>query len=405
MTAPDLFSHLLLALSAVMVAGRLLGWLFRRLGQPPVVGEVIAGILLGPSLLGTVSPVVYHFVLPPGLVPTLGVVAELGVVLYMFLVGLELNADVVRGQIKTTTIIALASIVVPFAMGAALSTYLYPLLSPPAVAPLSFTLFLGVAMSITAFPVLARILSDLRMGRTELGMRALACAAIADVAAWCVLALVVGVVQATPERALIVAALTGAFVIGVLVVARPLVVRLVRWSDTRGTTPGAVAVTLVALLLAAWLTDAIGVHAIIGAFLVGAIIPHDSSLARALTQSFEHLVVILLLPAFFAFTGMKTEIGLVSGSSGWLLCGLIIVVATVGKFGGTFAAAVAIGLPTRQAAGLGTLMNTRGLMELVVLNIGLELGVISPTLFTMMVIMAIVTTLSTTPVLTRLVPR
>jgi Kef-type K+ transport system membrane component KefB len=162
-------------------------------------------------------------------------------------------------------------------------------------------------------------------------------------------------------------------------------------------------VTLVALLLAAWITDAIGVHAVIGAFLVGAIIPHESDLARALTRSFEHLVVILLLPAFFAFTGMKTEIGLVSGSTGWLLCGLIILVATVGKFGGTFAAALVTGLPARQAAGLGALMNTRGLMELVVLNIGLELGVISPTLFTMMVVMAIVTTLATTPVLKRIV--
>jgi len=384
-----------------MVAGRLVGWLFRRAGQPPVVGEVIAGILLGPSLLGALSPAVYHFVLPADLVPTLGVVSELGVVLYMFLVGLELNAETVRGHIRATAVIALASIVVPFALGAVLATYLYATLAPAGVSLLSFTLFVGIAMSITAFPVLARILADLEMSQTDLGVRALACAAMADVTAWCVLALVVGVVHAAPERAVLVALLTGVFVLATIAIARPVVVRLVRWSDRRGTTPGAVAVTLVALLSAAWITDAIGVHAIIGAFLVGAIIPHDSALARALTQSFEHLVVILLLPAFFAFTGMKTEIGLIGGTSGWLLCGLIVLVATVGKLGGTFAAARAAGLPSREAAGLGVLMNTRGLMELVVLNIGLELGVISPTLFTMMVMMAIVTTVATSPLLRR----
>jgi len=247
--------------------------------------------------------------------------------------------------------------------------------------------------------VLARILSDLGLSRTELGVRALTCAAIADVAAWCVLALVVGVVQASAGRAMVAAVLTAVSVVMVLVVGRPLVARLVRRADARGPSQGAVAIALVALLGSAWITHQIGVHAIIGAFLVGATIPHDSRLAHALTQSFEHLVVILLLPAFFAFTGMKTQIGLVSGTTGWLICGVIILTATVGKFGGTFVAARFAGLATRQAAGLGVLMNTRGLMELIVLNLGLDLGLISPTLFAMMVLMALVTTLATTPLL------
>ena len=382
-----------------MIVGRLMGRLFRAIGQPPVVGEVIGGILLGPSLLGALWPAAYQFILPPALVPVLGTVAELGVILYMFLIGLELNTDILRGQFASAVAISASSIVVPFALGVAMAVFLLPGLAPAGIPQVSFALFLGVSMSITAFPVLARILSDLGLSRTELGVRALTCAAIADVTAWCVLALVVGVVQASAERAVVVAILTGLFVAAVLVVGRPLVARLVQRADERGPSQGAVAVTLVALLGGAWITHAIGVHAIIGAFLVGATIPHESRLAHALTRSFEHLVVILLLPAFFAFTGMKTQIGLVSGTTGWLVCGLIIVVATVGKFGGTFVAARATGLATRPAAGLGVLMNTRGLMELIVLNIGLELGVISPTLFTMMVIMALATTVATTPVL------
>ena len=397
-----MIAHLLLALTTVMVVGRLLGRVMRAAGQPPVVGEVIGGILLGPSLLGWISPAAYHTILPPEVVPTLGAVAELGVILYMFLVGLELNADRLRGQWRSAVVVATSGMVLPFALGAILAVTLLTGFMPAGVPRLSFTLFMGVAMSITAFPVLARILSDLGLTQSELGVRALTCAAIADVSAWCVLALVVGVVQASPQRAVFVALLALILVVGVLTAGRLVAVRLVRAADARGAGESAVAVTLAVLLGAAWITHAIGVHAIIGAFLVGAIIPHDSQLARSLRQSFEHLVVILLLPAFFAFTGMRTQIGLVTGAAGWLTCGVIILAATAGKFGGTFAAARATGSSARQAAGLGILMNTRGLMELVVLNIGLELGVISPTLFTMMVVMAIVTTLATAPMLTLL---
>jgi K+:H+ antiporter len=398
----DVFFHLLIALAAVIFAGRLLGRLFTAIGQPPVIGEVIAGVLLGPSLLGAVAPEAYLFILPTSVVPSLGIVAQLGVVLYMFLVGLDLNSDLLRSQVHATVAISHASIVLPFVLGTTLALYLYPRVSTSDVPFTSFALFLGIAMSITAFPVLARILSDLGMSRSPLGVVALTCAAVDDVTAWCLLALGVGVVQTTAGRALLVTLLTVAFIVLMFAAVRPFVARLVRGSGDRDPARGAIALTIGALLVAALVTEAIGVHAIFGAFLFGAVIPHDSGLARALTRNLELLVTVLLLPAFFAFAGMRTEIGLLSGRGAWLACGLVILVATVGKVGGTLLAGRATGLTWRDAAGLGVLMNTRGLMQLIVLNVGLDLGVISPTLFTMMVLMALVATMATTPILRRL---
>jgi len=398
----EILRHLLLALTAVIVAGRCLGSLFRLLGQPPVIGEVVAGILLGPSLLGRIAPDAYLFILPPEIAPFLGVLAQLGVIIYMFLVGLELNPDQLRGQVHATVAISHASIVLPFILGSALALYLYPILAPAGVPFTHFALFLGIAMSITAFPVLARILSDQGMATSRLGVLALTCAAVDDATAWCLLAFVVGVVNATGGNALTVAILTLAFIAAMFLAVRPLFRRLV--ASPAGTRPtrGAIAIALIAMLVSALATEVIGIHAIFGAFLLGAVIPHDSALARSLRQSGE-LVIVLLLPAFFAFTGMRTEIGLVSGLQGWLICALIVSVATAGKFGGTVVAARATGMDWRHAAGLGILMNTRGLMELIVLNVGLDLGVISPTLFTMMVLMALVTTIATTPILRMLI--
>jgi Kef-type K+ transport system membrane component KefB len=402
--APDVFWHLLLALTAVIVAGRLLGRLFRRIGQPPVIGEVIGGVLLGPSLLGTLSPTAYNFILAPDVVPYLGVVAQLGVVLYMFLVGLELNTDLLRGQMHVTVITSHASIIVPFVLGSALALYLYPRFSNADVPFTSFALFLGISMSITAFPVLARILSDLKITATEVGLIALTCAAVDDVTAWCLLALVVAVVHASAGSAVIVTVLTLGFIGAMFIVVRPWITRALRASQDVEPRRGQLAMAIVAVLLAALITEAIGVHALFGAFLLGAVIPHDSRLARTLLTSFDNLVTILLLPAFFAFAGMRTEIGLLSGPEAWITCGLLILVATLGKFGGTLLAARAGGATWRVAAALGILMNTRGLMQLIVLNVGLDLGVITPTVFTMMVLMAIATTVATTPILRRLMP-
>lgn len=402
--ASETLWHLLIALAVVVIAGRILGALFTHIHQPPVIGEVIAGILLGPSLLGQISPEAYAYILPGSVAPFLGMVAQLGVILYMFLVGLELNPDHLRGQVHATVATSHASIIAPFVLGSTLSLYLYPRFSTSDVPFTNFALFLGIAMSITAFPVLARILTDRNMMRTKLGAIAITCAAVDDVTAWCLLAFVVGVVQAKAEGALLVALMTMGFIGFMYFIVRPIIARMAGAWD-RNPTPGGIAVAFVGVLVAALTTEAIGVHAVFGAFMLGAVIPHDSTLARSLRQSLESVVTILFLPAFFAFTGMRTEIGLLSTGYQWAICGLIIMVAVAGKFGGTLVAARATGLGWRDAAGLGVLMNTRGLMELIVLNIGLDLGVISPTLFAMMVVMALVTTLATTPALHFLVPQ
>jgi Kef-type K+ transport system membrane component KefB len=401
---PDALWHLLLALAAVVIAGRFLGALFRLIGQPPVIGEVVAGILLGPSLLGSVAPDAYAFLLPPSVAPSLGLLSQLGVVLYMFLVGVELDTDGLKGQLRATVGIAQTSIIVPFALGWWLASALYARLSPPDVPFLQFGLFLGVAMSITAFPVLARILADRGITRTPLGRLALSCAAVGDVTAWCLLAFVVGVVTRSESSALMASVLTVAFIAFMFLVVRPVAERISRRYEGEDPDRSAVGLALIAMLISALVTESIGVHAIFGAFLLGAVIPHDGRLARVLEQRIENLVTALLLPAFFAFAGMRTEIGLLSGWSDWLTCAVIIAVATVGKFGGTLVAARLAGHGWRQASGLGILMNTRGLMELIVLNVGLDLGVISPTLFTMMVVMAIVTTMATTPILSMVFP-
>jgi Kef-type K+ transport system membrane component KefB len=400
----DLLWHLLLALAAVVITGRLLGRAFRVVGQPPVIGEVVAGIMLGPSLLGSVSPESYAFLLPPTVAPSLGLLSQLGVALYMFLVGVELDTEGLRGQLRATVTIAQSSIVVPFALGAALAAFLARDLAPAGVPFLHFLLFMGVAMSITAFPVLARILADTGLTRTDLGRLALSCAAVGDVTAWCLLAFVVGVVQSREGSAVLPSLMTIAYVAMMFIVVRPAVLRWCRRFEDRVIDREIIAAVIVAALVSALLTEWIGIHAIFGAFLMGAVIPHDSRLARALDERIENLVTILLLPAFFAFAGMRTEIGLISSGTGWLTCGAIILVATIGKFGGTLVAARAAGHQWRMATSLGVLMNTRGLMELIVLNVGLDLGVISPTLFTMMVVMAIVTTMATTPLLGLLVP-
>lgn len=397
--------HLLLALAAVIILGQILARLCAFVRQPPVIGEVLAGICLGPSLLGRVAPGVGHFLLPDSVAPSLSIVAQLGVILYMFIVGLELNVNVLRRQGHATLAISHASILFPFSLGAVLALWLYPMLSSGNISFTPFALFLSVSMSITAFPVLARILTDWRMSKTNLGVLALTCAAIDDVTAWCLLALVVGVAQAKLDETLYVSVLAVAYILLILIVIRPLVARLSQRYCQRGVTPAAMAIVLVGVLLSALATEAIGIHAIFGAFLFGVVIPHDSPIAQELTHKLKDFITTLLLPAFFAFTGMRTQIGLVSGWEQWLVCLAIIAVATAGKFGGTLCAARAMRIGWRDSTSLGVLMNTRGLMELIVLNVGLDLGVISPTLFAMMVVMAIVTTAATSPILHVLVPR
>jgi Kef-type K+ transport system membrane component KefB len=393
--------HVLIALCLIVAAARVGGIVFRFLHQPAVVGEIIAGILLGPSLLGHVWPSGFAYILPPTVAPLLDVLAQIGVILYMFLVGLELDPKLVAKNGREAVAISHASILVPFLLGAGLALVLYRDEGATGIPFTGFSLFMGLSMSVTAFPVLSRILNDLGLSKTPLGVTALTCAAVDDVTAWCLLAFVVGVAEAQGgSRGLITVAMSIAYIAFMVLLVRPPMLRLtMRQENANRLTQGMVAVIFVLLLTSAMTTEFIGIHAMFGAFAIGAIIPSDSKLARGMTEKLEDVLVVLLLPTFFALTGLRTRIGLVSGTEAWLLCGLVILVACVGKFGGSFVAALFNGLNWRDATALGILMNTRGMAELIVLNIGLQIRVINPRVFAMLVIMSLVTTVATTPIL------
>ncbi|MES1207609.1 MAG: cation:proton antiporter [Pseudomonadota bacterium] len=360
----DVLMHVLLALAVIIVTARGLGALFSLARQPAVIGEVLAGVLLGPSLLGRIWPEASAFLLPPTVAPFLAILSQVGVLLYMFLVGLELDLGLVRTRTHATVAISHASIVLPFLLGSTLALVLYPRLATRDVPFTVFALFSGVSMSVTAFPVLARILTDRGMSRSRLGMIALTCAAVDDVTAWCLLAFVVSVAHTEFAGAVRTAVLSVGYIAFVFVVLRPLVRRVVNHTDTLPRLPRSLITgVFVALLASALVTEWIGIHAIFGAFLLGVIIPHQAKIARELTQKLEDIVVILLLPAFFAYTGMRTQIGLVSTATEWLLCGVIIATAS-------------LVMPCRS----------RKLR-------------LSSALFAMLVIMAVVTTFATTPIL------
>ncbi len=392
--------HVLLALVVVIATARAMGWIFRSAHQPQVVGEILAGIVLGPSLLGQLAPGAEGYLFPATVGPFLNIIAQVGVILYMFLVGLQLDPALLRKRGHTTVAISHASIMAPFLLGATIALFLYPKLSTADVPFTCFSLFLGVSMSVTAFPVLARILTDRGIHKTRMGAIALTCAAVDDVTAWCMLAFVVSVARAQAAGAVATIAMALGFIVLMIAVVRPAMVRLSLLYGNRGRlTQGVMASIFIALLISASATELIGIHAVFGAFALGAVIPHDSGMAREMTDRLEDIVIVLLLPAFFAYTGLRTQIGLVTGYEQWMMCALIVVVASAGKFGGSVVAARITGLNWRDSSALGVLMNTRGLMELIVLNIGLEMNVISPTLFAMLVIMALVTTFATTPIL------
>jgi len=398
--------HVLLAMAIIIAVARVLGYVFRRLNQPPVIGEVVAGILLGPSLLGAIAPGLSGYLLPPAVAPILGVIAQIGVILYMFIVGIELDTQQLRHRTHVSIAISHASIIAPFLLGSSLALFLYPNLATRAVPFSLFALFIGVSMSVTAFPVLARILTDRGIHMSRMGAIALACAAVDDVTAWCLLALVVSVAQAKPEGVFLTVALSIGFIALMLLAIRPLIIRFVRYYEQGGLSgQSMMAVACMGMLLCALATESIGIHALFGAFLFGSIIPHNSKVALDIRARLEDIVIVLFLPVFFAFTGMRTQIGLLTGVNEWILCGVIILVASIGKFGGSTIAARISGLSWRQSASLGILMNTRGLIELIVLNVGLDLGVLSPKLFAMMVLMAVVTTIATTPILELMNPK
>ena len=399
---------LILQVTVILVASRVIGWGFRKFQQPQVVGEMLAGILLGPSLLGAALPGVSAAIVPAQSLGPLNALSQIGLLLFMFLVGLELDTQLLSKRVHVAVLISHASIIAPFVLGLALAFHLFPTLAPAGVPFLHFALFMATAMSITAFPVLARILTERRLLQTPIGNIALACAAVDDVTAWCILAAVVLLVRAsaasTPAWLTIFGALTYVFIMifGVRRFAR----RFERSFEKHGTiTQEALALMMLLALLSAFATELLGIHALFGAFLAGAILPRNREFVEAMTAKMRDVTVVLLLPLFFAFTGLRTSVGLLNDPALLVDCGLIILVAVAGKFGGSTLIARWSGLNTREASAIGILMNTRGLVELVALNVGLDIGVISPTLFTMMVFMALVTTFMATPLLQWVYPQ
>ena len=401
------FSLLIAQIATILIVARLMGWLFNRFHQPRVIGEMVAGILLGPTLLGWAAPGISAALFPPASMGYLNALSQVGLLLFMFLVGLELDLEQLRklGRIATTT--SLASIITPFILGFLLAVYLYPRLSDPSVNFTGFALFISIAMSITAFPVLARILTERNLLRTRVGAVAITCAAVDDVTAWIILAGIIVLIRSSnlPLPLWMMLAGLGMFVLVMLVVVRRALQRLVALFERQGVlTHDILAVVLLLVMASGWMTEFLGVHALFGAFLAGAIMPRHHELSRELWQRCETLVVTLLLPLFFAFTGLRSSFFLISGARMWLYCAVIIALAIIGKLCGSLVAARINGMSWREASAVGIMMNTRGLVELVILNIGLDLGILSQTLFSIMVLMALVTTFMTSPLLSWIYP-
>jgi Kef-type K+ transport system membrane component KefB len=393
---------LILQIAVIIVAARAFGLLFRLINQPQVIGEMVAGILLGPSLLGWVAPKFSAVLFPASSLPYLNTFSQVGVLIYMFLVGMALNHKELKNHGHAAVLTSHVSIIAPFFLGALLALVLYPRLSDDSVPFTSFALFMGAAMSITAFPVLARILTDRGMLGTRLGTIAIACAAVDDITGWCILAYIVVLIRAhtgaTPLWITVAGTITFALIM--LYAVKPLVRRFHTVYERQGQlSEGPIALLLLLVLVSALITEQLGIHLLFGAFLAGVIMPKERAFVRHILEKFESVTVVLLLPLFFAFTGLRMNLHNLKGGTMWLYCGVIILVAVSGKLGGSMIAARAAGANWQDAAGIGILMNTRGLMELIILNIGLDIGVISPVLFAMMVLMALVTTFMTTPLL------
>ncbi|MFD3590342.1 cation:proton antiporter [Streptomyces sp. NPDC058683] len=402
--APDPLTPLLVAVPVVILACRAGAQLLKRLGQPPVVGEILVGILLGPSLLGWLWPDAQGWLFPASALPYIGVLGNVGLLVFMFLVGLELDLKSLRGNSRTAVAVSQAGIALPLVLGVLLALGMYGRFAPDGIGKLPFVLFIAVSMSITAFPVLARILTDRGLYRTRVGVLAMASAAVDDVTAWCLLAAVVAVTKSgSPMDALVTAGYAVGFAAVMFVAVRPLLARWAARAERRYADGVVLVVLFGGLSLSAYATDRIGVHALFGAFLFGVITPRGSRRIEVTAARMRAFAVPVLLPLFFVSTGLKTDIGLLGGSATqWLWAGAVLAVAVAGKWGGGTLAARLSGRDWRDSMSLGALMNCRGLTELIVLNIGLGLGVIGPELFTVLVLMALLTTAMTTPALTRI---
>jgi Kef-type K+ transport system membrane component KefB len=409
MPASDFILLLVVQIGLILGLSRAMGFLFVRFRQPQVMGEMIAGVMLGPSLFGWLFPAAFKAVFPDQSIQYLNALSQVGVIFFLFLIGLELDPKLLRNRGHAAVVISNASIIAPFLAGAALAVYLYvPLFSSlPTVRITSAALFMGAAMSVTAFPVLARILTERNLHKTQVGAIAITCAAVNDVIAWCMLAVVIAIVRATGiGPGLLTAAKALVYILLMFFLVRPFLRRLELVFERRGAlSQDLLAIILILVLASSFVTQWIGIHALFGAFLMGTIMPKNSAFVQTLTEKLQDYTVVFLLPIFFAYIGLRTQIGLLDRTSLWCYAGLMILAASAGKFGGSALAARACGIAWREACAIGILMNTRGLMELVILNIGRNLGVITETVFAMMVIMAIVTTALTTPMLQWLYPK
>ncbi len=387
----------------IIALSRIVGLLFARIRQPQVMGEMVAGILLGPSLLGWVSPGTFAVIFPsgPGQREALEMLAQFGIIFFLFLIGLELDSRLIFSRGRAAISIGLASMVVPFILGIGLTFFLYPRVFDPTVPFRAAALFMGTAICVTAFPVMARILAERNLHRTEVGAIAIACAAFNDVVAWCLLALVVAVSRANDIMpALLTALFSAIYVAFMLLVVKPFLTRLEVVYDRRGKlSQNLVSIIFLMILASAYTTQAIGIHALFGAFLMGWIMPKGTQFVRHLSEKLEDYTVVFLLPIFFAFTGLNTRIDLIAGPGMWFYTAMIVAVACIGKLGGALLAARHAKLSWRESSAIAVLLNTRGLMELIILSVGLQQKIITPEIFAMMVLMTLITTAMTSPLL------
>ena len=392
---------LLAQIVTIILVARFFGWVSRKIGQPSVIGEIVAGIVLGPSLVGMYWPEFSALLFPKESLGNLQFLSQIGLILFMFVIGMELDLKALKNKAHDAVVISHASIIIPFSLGVGLAYFIYTQFAPQGIEFASFGLFLGIAMSITAFPVLARIVQERGLQKTKLGTIAITCAAADDITAWCILAAVIAIVKAGSfVSSLYVIALALIYVLVMLKVVRPFLKRVGDLKSTRESlSKPVVAIFFLTLLLSSYASELIGIHALFGAFMAGAIMPENSRFRNIFIEKVEDVSVVILLPLFFVFTGLRTQIGLINDPYLWKITGLIIFVGVAGKFFGSMIAAKFVGQSWKDSLSIGALMNTRGLMELIVLNIGYDLGVLSTEIFTMMVIMALVTTFMTGPAL------
>ena len=394
-------SMLLIQVILILLISRMFGVLFSRFGQPIVIGEIISGIILGPSILGLISPNLFNFIFPKESLMSLQYLSQIGLTFFMFNIGMELDIVKLKKKTQVALLVSHVSIVFPFFLGICLAYFLFPIFATDHINFLSFALFIGIAMSITAFPVLARIIKEKNLTHTSLGSLAIICAAANDITAWCILAAVIAVVKAgNINSALFTIGLAILFVFLMFKVVRPWIRKIsLKHANENVLNRKVVATSFIILLLSACLAELIGIHALFGAFIAGLIMPQNFKFKNSLSNKIEDISVLILLPIFFAFTGLRTQIGLLNQSGHWIICGIVFIIAVLGKFLSSTFSAKLLGQSWKNSLSLGVLMNTRGLMELVVLNIGYDLGILSPEIFAIMILMALATTFMTGPLL------